>query len=118
MPAATNFTNEGRRLLYSNTSTAIAAFDVVVVNSGNTGMLGVAIEAIAATTGTGTIDVQVGARYTATKATGEAFTQGQILYWNTTTGLTGASTGNTYAGRAAVAAATADTTADFLLNQP
>lgn len=118
MPATTNWTNSGKRLLYSNTGSAIAAGDVVVVNSGATGMLGVAIEAIAATTGTGTIDVEVGARYTATKATGEAFTQGQILYWSTTNGLTGTATSNTYAGRAAAAAATADTSADFLLNQP
>src|SRR4051812_46779385 len=99
---------DGSRFLYSNSGSAIVAGDVVTVVSGNSGFIGVAVTAIAATTGTG--EVEIKGRYNMAKATGEAFTAGQRLYWNGT-GLTGASTGNTAAGRAVIAAASADTTA-------
>jgi predicted RecA/RadA family phage recombinase len=108
------FVSDGKRILYSNTGSAIAAGDVVVVASGTSGIVGVAIVAIVATTGTGQLEIK--GRYTMPKASGEAFTQGQVLYWDGTQ-LSGTSTTtSTRAGRAAVAAASAATTADVLLN--
>jgi predicted RecA/RadA family phage recombinase len=112
---ASTWQNEGKRILYTNSSTAIAAGDVVPVVSGNSGIVGVAVTAIAATTGTGQVEIQ--GRYTVSKTTGEAFTQGQLVYWNATTGCTAATTSNTRAGRVALAAASADTTCDLILNQ-
>ncbi len=109
--------NNGDRILYTNTGSAIAVGDVVPVATGATGFCGVAVVAIAASTGTGVLDVKPGKRFTLLKASGEAFTQGQILYWNTSTGLTGTNTTtNTKIGRAALAAASADVTADCLLH--
>lgn len=110
---ASSWVNKGDRILYSNTGSAIVAGDVVAVVSGNSGIIGVAQVAIAATSGTG--QVEVTGRYTIPKTAGEAYTQGQLVYHNGTA-ITSGSTGNTRAGRAAVAAASADTTVDVLLN--
>src|SRR4051794_11848152 len=86
---------------YANTSSAIAAGDMVVIASGSTGYVGVAKGDIAATTGTGT--VQTRGLVTAPKTVGEVFTNGQIVYWDGTY-LTGTSTStNTRAGRIALA---------------
>jgi predicted RecA/RadA family phage recombinase len=115
MAASAAFVQTGDRQPYSNTGSAIVSKDVVTRVSGNSGCIGIAVADIAATTGTGVLDV-VGV-WTLPKATGEAFTDGQRLYW-TGTALTGASTGNTNAGRAVGAAASAATTANISLNQP
>lgn len=109
------YVNEGRRVTYSNTGSAISAGDVVIIASGTTGKIGVAVVNIAATTGTGAVDVK--GRYTLVKATGEAFTAFQKVYWDGSQ-LTGTvTTTNTYAGRAAVPAASADTTADVIIDE-
>jgi predicted RecA/RadA family phage recombinase len=109
------FVNDGKRILYTNTGSAIVAGDVVVLASGTSGNIGVAVTNIAATTGTGVVE-QVG-RYTMPKASGEAFTQNQVLYWDGTQ-LSGTSTTtSTRAGRAAAPAASAATTADVVLNR-
>lgn len=108
------YVNDAQRVSYSNTGSAIAAGDVISVVSGTSGIIGIATVAIAATSGTGQMDIK--GRWTMVKATGEAFTQGQVVYWDGTQ-LTGtATTTYTRAGRAAVAAASAATTADCLIN--
>jgi predicted RecA/RadA family phage recombinase len=115
MAAGAVFVNNGKRILYSNTGSAIVAHDVIAIASGTTGRIGIALVDIAATTGTGI--VEIAGRHTLPKASGEAFTQLQLLYWDGTQ-LSGTSTTtSTRAGRAAVAAASADTTADCLINE-
>lgn len=114
MAAAAVYVNDGSRITYSNTGAAIVAHDVVIVASGTSGIIGIAVAAISATTGTGQLEIK--GRHTLPKASGEAFTQGQVLYWDGTQ-LSGTSTTtSTRAGRAAAAAASAATTADCLLN--
>lgn len=114
MAANAVYINEGKRITYSNTGSAISSKDVVVVASGVSGIIGIALVDIAATTGTGQLEIT--GRHTLPKATGEAFTLGQVLYWDGTQ-LTGTSTTTyTRAGRCASAAASAATTADVLLN--
>ncbi|UJX46635.1 DUF2190 family protein [Xanthobacter sp. YC-JY1] len=55
--------------------------------------------------------------YTLPKATGEAWTEGAIVYWdNTNKKLTTTSSGNTKVGTAASAAASGDTTGVARLN--
>jgi predicted RecA/RadA family phage recombinase len=111
--------NNGERITYSNSGSAITAGTLIAIATGASGSCGVALVDIAATTGTGTVDVKPGKRFnTVPKASGEAFTQLQILYFDGTQ-LTGTNTTtNTRAGRAAVAAASADTTCELLLNMP
>lgn len=112
---STTFLQRGSKYPYSNSGSAIAAGDVVILNSGSTGKVGVAETAIAATTGTGS--VVIGGVHTLAKHTGEAFTDMQLLYWDATNHrLTGTATGNTLAGRAWGTAASAATTAGVLLN--
>jgi len=94
--------------------------DVVVLVSGSTGFIGIAVTAIAATTGTG--ELAIGkfdeCVFTLAKHTGEAFTDGELLYWDATNKrLTASSTGNTRAGRSYGTAASAATTANVILNQ-
>lgn len=116
----TSLFKKGNRYSYSNTGSAINSGDVVVLVSGSTGFIGVAVTAIAATTGTGELAIGGGDErvVTLTKHTGEAFTDGQLLYWDATNHrLTGASTGNTRAGRSYGTAATAATTANLIINQ-
>lgn len=115
MAANAAFVNTGHRVPYSNSGSAITSKDVVTRVSGNSGCIGIALAAIAATTGTG--ELAVDGVWTLPKATGEAFTDGQRLYW-TGTALTGASTGNTNAGRCVGAFASAATTANCHINQP
>lgn len=100
---------------YSNSGSALDAGDGVVLASGTSGLFGVAKGDIAATTGTGT--VQTRGIVTGPKASGEAMTVGQVVYWDGTQ-LTGTSTTtNTRAGRVVVAAASAATTVTISLNQ-
>lgn len=109
---------KGGRYSYSNTGSAIASGAVVVLSSGTSGFIGIAMAAIAATTGTG--ELMIGGPdenvHTLAKATGEVFTDAQILYW-TGTALTGASTGNTRAGRSYGTFASAAATAQVLINK-
>ncbi len=109
------YVNDAHRVNYSNTGSAISAQDVVVIASGTSGKIGIAISDIAASTGTG--EVEVFGRFTLPKTTGEAFTQYQALYWDGSA-LTGTETTTyTYAGRAAAAAASADDTADVIIHE-
>jgi predicted RecA/RadA family phage recombinase len=109
------FISRGSKYPYVNTGSAIASGDVVVLNSGSTGKVGVAQGAIAATTGTGTLDV--GGVQSLAKKSGEAFTDMQLLYWNTSSKyLTGTASGSTLAGRAWGTASSSATTANVLLN--
>lgn len=112
----------GNRYSYSNTGTnAINSGDVVLLVSGSSsGFIGIAVTAIAASTGTG--ELAIGpfpeSVFTLTKNTGEAFTDGQTLYWDATNKrLTGTATSNTLAGRAFGTAASAATTANLLINR-
>lgn len=101
----------GSRITYSNTGSAITAKDVVPLVVGSSGCVGIAINDIAATSGTG--PVQIDGVWTLPKATGEAFTLGQMLYWDdSNNNLTGTSSSTFYrVGRATAAAASAATTA-------
>lgn len=114
-------TRPGNRLNYVNGGTAVLSGAVVVINSGATGLIGIALANIAANaTGTVLIGPANGEGIVEglAKHTGEAFTQGQYIYWDATNlRLTGTSTGNTRAGRAADAAASAATTANLILNR-
>ena len=99
---------------YTNTGSAIAAGDAVILASGTSGYIGIAKGDIAATTGTGT--VQVRGLVNATKTSGEAFTIGQTVYYDGTA-LTGTSTTtSTRAGRIVEAAASAATTCVLDIN--
>jgi predicted RecA/RadA family phage recombinase len=83
---------------YLNTSTAIASGGVVILASGTSGRIAIAEDAIAATTGTGTL--LVGGVHTVTKVTADNFTQGSKVYWDSSaTKFTTTSGTNTYAGR-------------------
>lgn len=108
----------GNRLLYTNTSTAITAGDVVVIASGTSGICGIALVDIAATTGTGQVCIGGGDEtvWSVTKTSGEAWTQGQVLYWDGSAVTSTSSTTFTRIGRAAYAAASAATTGYVILN--
>lgn len=112
----TNYKKGGARINYTNAGGAILSGGVVVLKSGGAlgGVnVGIAVDAIAATTGTG--DVQIAGVFGLAKTSGEAYAIGDNLYW-TGTAITSTSSGNTWAGVAAAAAASGDTTADTLLN--
>jgi predicted RecA/RadA family phage recombinase len=114
MAAAAVYVNEGKRILYSNTGSAIASKDVVVVASGTSGRIGIALTAIDATTGTGVLDIA--GRHTLPKASGEAMTQLQAVYWDGTQISGTSTTTSTRAGRVAAAAASAATTVDVIID--
>ena len=106
--------NENARMLYENAGSAIAAGDMIVVASGTSGIVGVAISSIAATTGTGNIDLD--GVFTVTKASGEAFTQGPVVYFDGIQMAGTSTTTYTRAGRVYVSAASAATTARIRIN--
>lgn len=113
------FVNAGNRIPYSNSGSAIASGDVVVLVAGASGYVGIAVTDIAATTGTGEICIggYPEAVHVLAKHATEAFTPGQVLYWDATNHrLTGSSTGNTRAGRSDQAYGSAATTANVILN--
>lgn len=72
---------EGRVITYSNAGSAIAAGDVVVM--GHT--IGIALSAIAATTGTGPVAVE-GVFSGVPKVTAAVFGQGEKLIWDVSAG--------------------------------
>lgn len=112
------FYSVGTRQLYTNTGSAITAGDVVPLASGTSGTIGIAINDIAATTGTGEVE-KVGV-FLLPKATGEAMTIDQLVYWDDTNNyVTGTSTSTFYrAGRVFAAAASAATTVYVKINVP
>ncbi len=114
-----NVPSQGGRVTYTNSGSAIAAGDLVVLRSGTSGTCGVAVTDIAATTGTGEVYTGEGQEKifkTTTKPSGEAWTIGQILYTDGTSVTSTSSTTFTRCGTAAAPAASADTTAYFFLN--
>lgn len=107
------FSNDGKRILYTNTGSAIAAGDIVVIRSGTSGVCGVAVTDIAATTGTGQLET-AGVHLLA-KASG-AISYGALVYRGTAGTVTTTSTSGTLLGWAAAAATTAATTAYVMVN--
>ena len=102
---ATNYIQEGNEVFYTNSGAAIASGDVVPM----TNRCGVALEAIAASTGTGR--VQLDGVWKVTKKTGEAWAMGEALYWDASPGeATTTASGNTPLGWAFAAAESADAT--------
>jgi predicted RecA/RadA family phage recombinase len=86
---------------YTNAGSAIASDDVVQIGD----MLGIAMDAIAATTGVGPVLVRGIAKVT--KYAGEAWTQGQTIYYHATNKFTTTATESAVrAGCAAIAAGT------------
>jgi predicted RecA/RadA family phage recombinase len=94
---------DGEILHYSNSGSAIASGDVVVIGN----RVGVAIVDIAATSGSGA--VQMEGVFLLPKTTSQAWTQGAQLFWDGSL-LTTVGTANTPAGYADVAADSADST--------
>lgn len=74
------FSGEGERLPYTNAGAAIASGDVVPLKHS----IGIALGAIAATTGTGTLAVE--GVFTVPKVTGTAWLSGEKLIWDTSAG--------------------------------
>ncbi len=72
----TNFIQDGETLEYSNSGSAIAAGDVVVVGK----LVGIAATDIAATTGVGTVCIE--GVFNVPKNTSLAITQGDQLFWD------------------------------------
>jgi predicted RecA/RadA family phage recombinase len=106
---ASTFYAEGRRINYANTGSAITAGDIVSIAVGTTGNIGIAVTDIAATTGTGELDIK--GVFACPKASGEAFTPRQVVYFNASDAMTGTSSSTyTRAGRVMAAAASAATT--------
>ena len=115
------FYQAGNRIPYTNTSTAISAGDVVVLISGSTGFIGIAVTDIAATTGTGELCIGGWPEgvHTLKKKTGDSFAVGTLVYWDSNNSrLTTTSSGNTRVGRCTATAASAATTANVKINQP
>jgi predicted RecA/RadA family phage recombinase len=112
-----NPSGNANRLQHTNASTAITAGSVVLLVSGTSGFIGIAVADIAASTGTGAVEVR-GVQYGVDKTTGQAWTCGQVLYWNPITSkyTTTSSSAFTRAGRAASAAGSSATTGDLSLN--
>jgi predicted RecA/RadA family phage recombinase len=104
-----------RRMSYSNTGAAILSGAVVVVQLGAFRFCGLAVTDIAATTGTGEIEVEGVHRLSALST--DVWGIGDRLFWDVTNSrLTNIRSTNVYIGRAAAAKATAATTGDVDLN--
>lgn len=100
---------QGDCLIDHTPSAAVAAGDVVVLAD----LVAVAPRAIAANA-LGAVSVE--GVWSMPKATG-AISQGAIVYWDATAGnVTTTSSGNKRAGKAAKAAASADTSVQVLIN--
>lgn len=104
---------KGDVITYTNTGSAIASGDVVVIGS----IIGVAEKAIAATTGTGPVRIAGIVTLAAENGTGKSWTAGSQLYWNSSSAyLCDDSTGNTKAGIAPYAKGASATTGQVKLN--
>jgi predicted RecA/RadA family phage recombinase len=113
----------GNRITYTNPGAAILSGAVIVLASGTSGMIAIAVTDIPASTATDpTGEVCIGGYpegiHKLAKKVGDVFTIGQLIYWDATnTRLTSTSSGNTRAGRCTEAAASAATTAKIKINQ-
>jgi len=109
--AAGDFKGSGDRIVWTAGSTAITAGSVVVVRSGATGMIGVALTDIAAT-GTGVVQIEGEVELTknTTTSTG-VFTVGAIVYYDVAdANVSTQASANIKVGIATEAAAAATTT--------
>lgn len=105
-----NFVRDGKVLTYANAGSAISSDDVVLIGS----IVGVAVVDIPATTGIGA--VQIEGVFNLAAAAG-AWTAGQALYWDAgASNFTTTSSGNTKAGIATVAKASATLLGDIKIN--
>jgi predicted RecA/RadA family phage recombinase len=102
---------QGKILTYANSGSAIASGDVVLIGGG----IGVAMGAIAATTGTGEVLTEEVVKLA--KTTSQAWAQGQRLYWDTGTSKLTTAQKTTFAGIAAYAAG-ADATEGYVKLTP
>lgn len=75
---ATNYVNDGRVITYSNTGSAISSGDVVVINN----IIGVALEDIAATSGTGSVAIE--GVFTVPAVSAAVIAQGEAVIWDAT----------------------------------
>lgn len=101
---ATKYKQEGQIIEYANAGSAISSGDFVVIGNN----VGCAITDIAATSGTGS--VQMEGVFSGTKAGDEAFSQGDPLFYDTSDStFTKTATGNKWAGYAFEASASAST---------
>lgn len=110
---------QGARYTWTNsTGSTVASGSVVVLNSGATGFIGIALDSIAnLASGELSIGGPDEVIHTLAKNTGEAYTDAEPLYWDATNSrLTSVSTSNTWAGRCYGTAASADTTCHLILN--
>lgn|GEM_PF-5698359 len=107
------FSNRGNRINFTNTGSAISAGDIVIVRSGTAGVCGIAVTDIAATTGTG--QLEIGGVHALTAVTG-ALAYGALVYRGTLGTVTGTSTSGTLLGYVVAAKTTASTTAFVLVN--
>lgn len=106
-----NCIQDGNRLTYSNTGTAITSGSGVLVGT----KLGVAVVDIAATTGKGALCMK--GVVNLPKLSTDVVAQGAALYWDDTNKrLTVTASGNTYAGYAHVAAGDGVATVNIDLN--
>lgn len=76
----TNYRREGDSVLYSNTGAAIASGDVVIINN----LIGVALEDIAATTGTGW--VAIAGTFSLPAVSAAVISQGEKVIWDVSAG--------------------------------
>jgi predicted RecA/RadA family phage recombinase len=101
---ATNYKQEGQIMEYANAGSAISSGDFVVIGN----RVGCAITDIAATTGTGS--VQLEGVFSGSKDGDEAFAQGDALFFDASDStFTKTATGNTWAGSAFETATEAST---------
>ncbi|HEY1190586.1 MAG TPA: DUF2190 family protein [Gemmata sp.] len=111
-----SFVHKGQRVPYTNaTGSTIASGTVVRIVTGTSGIIGIAVADIA-NGSAGELEVQ--GVHELDKTTGQAWTLGQVLYWNPSTSkLTStSSTAYTRAGRCGEAAASAATVGKVSLN--
>lgn len=110
------YIQRGDRIDYVNGTTAVSSGDTVVIRTGATGMIGVAVDDIAAS-GTGAVEITGVQKIT--KATTTALgilALGDIAYWDIAGGhINSQASANIKAGIITTAAAAADTTANVLL---
>ena len=118
-----NQIQKGSRYSYTNNGgSAINPGDIVVLVNSNTAtaFIGQSIGTIAASGGTGELIIGGGDENvtTLTKKSGDVFTDGLEIFWDTSNHrLTTSSTGNVLAGRAYGPAASAATTAEVMINR-
>lgn len=106
-----NYVQDGDVITYTNAGAAIASGDTVVIGA----LIGIAQTDIAASTGVGTVCVE--GVFEVAKTTSLAISQGDRIYWNTSTKKVTKTTSDVYMGVAFEAAGSSDTTCLVSLNE-